>query len=305
MAMQSPREVLQKVFGFDKFRGDQAAIIDHMIGGGDALVLMPTGGGKSMCYQIPAIVRPGVGLVVSPLIALMKNQVDALRLAGVRAAYINSSLSAAVAAKTERAMQRGDYDLVYVAPERLVTERFMDVLRRTELALFAIDEAHCVSQWGHDFRPEYIQLNRLHEEFPAVPRLACTATADEPTRQEIIQKLRLGAARIYSTGFDRPNIRYTIVAKRDPLQQLLRFIKERHAHSAGIVYCFTRHSTEETAAWLTKRGLSALPYHAGLDQPTCALRILTPACRPLLLPIRSVPCSAATTTLCTSRPSGW
>lgn len=271
MAMQSPRQVLQAVFGFDKFRGEQAAIIDHMIGGGDALVLMPTGGGKSMCYQIPAIIRPGVGVVISPLIALMKNQVDALRLAGVRAAYINSSMAAVEAANTERAMQRGEYDLVYVAPERLVTERFMDVLRRTQLALFAIDEAHCVSQWGHDFRPEYIQLNRLHEQFPAVPRLACTATADEPTRQEIIDKLRLGAAQVYVTGFDRPNIRYTIVAKRDPLQQLLRFIKQRHANSAGIVYCFTRQSTEETAAWLTSRGFPALPYHSGLDQVTRAV----------------------------------
>ncbi len=242
-----------------------------MIGGGDALVLMPTGGGKSMCYQIPAIIRPGCGVVISPLIALMKNQVDALRLAGVRAAYINSSLSAADASSTERAMQRGDYDLVYVAPERLVTERFMEVLRRTQLALFAIDEAHCVSQWGHDFRPEYIQLHRLHEQFPAVPRLACTATADEPTRQEIVQKLSLKSAQVYVTGFDRPNIRYTIVQKRDPMQQLLRFIKERHAKNAGIVYCFTRQNTEDTAAWLTGRGYAALPYHAGLDQPTRAL----------------------------------
>ena len=242
-----------------------------MIGGGDALVLMPTGGGKSMCYQIPAIIRPGCGVVISPLIALMKNQVDALRLAGVRGAYINSSLSAADASSTERAMQRGDYDLVYVAPERLVTERFMDVLRRTQLALFAIDEAHCVSHWGHDFRPEYIQLHRLHEQFPAVPRLACTATADEPTRQEIVQKLSLKAALVYVTGFDRPNIRYTIVQKRDPMQQLLRFIKERHAKNAGIVYCFTRQNTEDTAAWLTGRGYAALPYHAGLDQPTRAL----------------------------------
>ena len=271
MATASPRSVLRTVFGFDEFRGDQAAIIDHMLGGGDALVLMPTGGGKSMCYQIPAILRPGVGIVVSPLIALMKNQVDALRLAGVRAAYINSSMPASDASSAEQAMQRGEYDLVYVAPERLVTERFLGVLRRTQLALFAIDEAHCVSQWGHDFRPEYIQLNQLHEQFPLVPRLACTATADEPTRQEIIQKLRLEAAQVYVTGFDRPNIRYTIVPKRDAMQQLLRFIKERHPKSAGIVYCFTRQNTEDTADWLTAHGFEALPYHAGLDQPTRAL----------------------------------
>ena len=271
MATASPRSVLRTVFGFDEFRGDQAAIIDHMLGGGDALVLMPTGGGKSMCYQIPAILRPGVGIVVSPLIALMKNQVDALRLAGVRAAYINSSMPASDASSAEQAMQRGEYDLVYVAPERLVTERFLGVLRRTQLALFAIDEAHCVSQWGHDFRPEYIQLNQLHEQFPLVPRLACTATADEPTRQEIIQKLSLETAQVYVTGFDRPNIRYTIVPKRDAMQQLLRFIKERHPKSAGIVYCFTRQNTEDTAHWLTAHGFEALPYHAGLDQPTRAL----------------------------------
>lgn len=266
MSIQSPREILRSVFGYPEFRGHQEEIITHMIAGGDALVLMPTGGGKSMCYQIPSIVRDGVGIVVSPLIALMKNQVDALRLAGVRAAYINSSMPPGDAYDTEECMVRGDYDLVYVAPERLNTERFLQVLERTTVALFAIDEAHCVSQWGHDFRPDYIQLNILHERFPAVPRLACTATADEPTRKEIITKLSLAGARVFVTGFDRPNIRYTITHKTSPLIQLRDFLNERHPRDAGIVYCFTRQNTEDTAEWLTQQGRKALPYHAGLDQ---------------------------------------
>ena len=210
------REVLRSVFGYSDFRGQQAEIIAHVIAGGDALVLMPTGGGKSLCYQIPAIVRPGLGLVVSPLIALMKDQVDALRQAGVRAAYLNSTLDTAEAAEVERDMRQGALDLLYVAPERLVTPRCLDLLARCRLALFAIDEAHCVSQWGHDFRPEYRALSILHERFPQVPRIALTATADGPTRSDIVDRLKLGDARVFATGFDRPNIRYRVVAKDDP-----------------------------------------------------------------------------------------
>src|SRR5689334_19746228 len=213
--------VLRSVFGYDSFRGQQKEIIEHVIAGGDCLVLMPTGGGKSLCYQIPALVRPGVGVVVSPLIALMKDQVDALRQAGVRAAFLNSTLTGGEAASVERAMRAGEVDLVYVAPERLVTPRFLDLLAAAPLALFAIDEAHCVSQWGHDFRPEYLQLSILHERFPAVPRIALTATADGPTRRDIVERLALGDARIFATGFDRPNIRYRIEPKQDAKAQLL------------------------------------------------------------------------------------
>ncbi|HYM04177.1 MAG TPA: RecQ family ATP-dependent DNA helicase, partial [Stellaceae bacterium] len=208
-------DLLRSVFGYDAFRGEQRAIIDHVSDGGDALVLMPTGGGKSLCFQIPALIRSGVGIVVSPLIALMKDQVDALRQAGVRAAYLNSTLSAAEAAEVERAMRLGALDLVYVAPERLMMPRCLDLLARVPIALFAIDEAHCVSQWGHDFRPEYLQLSVLHERFPDVPRIALTATADGPTRSDIVERLGLGEARIFAAGFDRPNIRYRVVPKAD------------------------------------------------------------------------------------------
>ena len=259
------RDILRSVFGYDAFRGQQAAVVDHMIAGGDALVLMPTGGGKSLCYQIPALVRPGVGVVVSPLIALMKDQVDALRQAGVRAAYLNSTLTAAEAAEVERAMRQGAIDLVYVAPERLVTARCLDLLANTEIALFAIDEAHCVSQWGHDFRPEYLQLSVLHERFPDVPRIALTATADGPTRSDIIERLALGEARIFAAGFDRPNIRYRVVPKNDAKAQLLAFLEAEHPLDAGIVYCLSRRKVEDVAAWLCTKGRVALPYHAGLD----------------------------------------
>jgi ATP-dependent DNA helicase RecQ len=259
------REVLRQVFGYGSFRGDQEEIIRHVIDGGDCLVLMPTGGGKSLCFQIPALVRPGVGIVVSPLIALMKDQVDALRQAGVRAAALNSSLGMGEAAAIERAMAAGELDLVYVAPERLVTPRCLDLLSRTDIALFAIDEAHCVSQWGHDFRPEYLQLSLLHERFPSVPRIALTATADGPTRRDIVERLGLGNARIFAAGFDRPNIRYRIVPKKDAKAQLLAFIAEEHPSDAGIVYCQTRRKVEEVADWLTMKGRLALPYHAGLD----------------------------------------
>jgi ATP-dependent DNA helicase RecQ len=258
-------KLLHEVFGYPAFRGHQAEIIAHVIGGGDALVLMPTGGGKSLCYQIPALVRPGLGVVVSPLIALMKDQVDALRQAGVRAAYLNSSLSFAEANEVERDMRDGALDLVYVAPERLVTPRCLDLLTRSNVALFAIDEAHCVSQWGHDFRPEYLQLSVLHERFPAVPRIALTATADGPTRSDIVERLRLEDARIFAAGFDRPNIRYRVVAKSEPKAQLWAFLEDEHPADAGIVYCLSRRKVEEVAAWLGRKGRIALPYHAGLD----------------------------------------
>jgi ATP-dependent DNA helicase RecQ len=259
------REILRSVFGYGDFRGLQQPIIEHVIAGGDALVLMPTGGGKSLCYQIPALVRPGLGVVVSPLIALMKDQVDALRQAGVRAAYLNSTLSPAEAAEIEQAMRQGALELVYVAPERLVTPRCLELLARCRLALFAIDEAHCVSQWGHDFRPEYAQLSVLHERFPEVPRVALTATADGPTRSDILTRLKLDAARVFAAGFDRPNIRYRVVAKAEAKAQLLQFLSAEHQADAGIVYCLSRRRVEEVAAWLNERGRVALPYHAGLD----------------------------------------
>ncbi len=261
-------EVLRSVFGYGDFRGLQRPIIEHAIAGGDALVLMPTGGGKSLCYQIPALVRPGLGIVVSPLIALMKDQVDALRQAGVRAAYLNSTLSGAEAMEVEQAMRQGALDLVYVAPERLVTARCLELLARCRLALFAIDEAHCVSQWGHDFRPEYLQLSVLHERFPGVPRLALTATADGPTRSDILARLKLEEARVFAAGFDRPNIRYRVVAKADAKAQLLQFLAAEHQGDAGIVYCLSRRRVEEVATWLCERGRIALPYHAGLDPQT-------------------------------------
>jgi len=266
------RSVLKKVFGYSEFRGPQAKIIEHVAAGGDCLVLMPTGGGKSLCYQIPALLRPGTGIVVSPLIALMQDQVAALREAGVRAAFLNSSMSSADAATVERGLINGDHDLVYVAPERLLTPRFLQLLERlqssAQLALFAIDEAHCVSQWGHDFRPEYMQLALLHERFPGVPRIALTATADRVTRAEIVQRLGLEGAPLFVSSFDRPNIRYRIVEKANTRAQLLAFLRAEHLGDAGIVYCLSRRKVEETAAWLSEQGVVALPYHAGMDADT-------------------------------------
>jgi ATP-dependent DNA helicase RecQ len=257
--------ILNDVFGYPRFRGNQGEIVNHVAAGGDALVLMPTGGGKSLCYQIPALMRPGCGVVVSPLIALMADQVAALAEAGVRAAVLNSTLDAAGANSVERAFVAGELDMIYVAPERLVTPRFQSLLERAKVALFAIDEAHCVSQWGHDFRPEYIELAVLHERFPAVPRIALTATADELTRREIISRLHLEEAQVFIESFDRPNIRYAIVEKESAREQLLRFLQREHVGDAGIVYCLSRKKVEEAAAWLTSHGIPALPYHAGLD----------------------------------------
>jgi len=266
---QQALQVLRSVFGYESFRPPQEQVIDTLIRGGDALVLMPTGGGKSLCYQIPAIVRPGTGIVVSPLIALMQDQVAALRQSGVRAAFLNSTLGTAAARAVEEALLGGELDLLYVAPERLLTGRFLDLLERAPLALFAIDEAHCVSQWGHDFRPEYIQLSVLHERFPQVPRIALTATADEPTRREIIARLQLEQAQVFLNGFDRPNIRYRIVERgSNARDQLLRFIRTEHEGEAGIVYCLSRKRVEEVAQWLAEQGLTALPYHAGLPAET-------------------------------------
>ena len=255
---------LRHVFGYDSFRGEQAQVVAHVAGGGDALVLMPTGGGKSLCYQLPALLRDGTAIVVSPLIALMQDQVEALRQLGVRAAFLNSSQDAAESAATERQLLDGALDLLYVAPERLLTPRFLSLLDRARIALFAIDEAHCVSQWGHDFRPEYRQLTTLHERWPQVPRIALTATADAPTRREIVERLSLENARQFVSSFDRPNIRYAVAQKHDSRRQLLDFL-DGHAGESGIVYCLSRRKVEATAAVLAERGVAALPYHAGLD----------------------------------------
>ena len=260
----SARDLLSRVFGYDRFRGQQEAIIEHTIAGGDSLVLMPTGGGKSLCYQIPALVRPGAAVVVSPLIALMRDQVDTLLQAGVSAACLNSTLAYEEALDVEARLRAGRIDLLYVAPERLLGERTLALLNEIDLALFAIDEAHCVSQWGHDFRPEYLQLSALHERFPAVPRIALTATADEPTRREIRERLDLHAARVFIAGFDRPNIRYRVVPKQSPREQLARLLDTEHRGDAGIVYCLSRRRVEETAAWLRERRVDARAYHAGL-----------------------------------------
>ncbi|MGE5622712.1 MAG: DNA helicase RecQ [Bacillota bacterium] len=263
-------DLLQTVFGYPSFRGQQAQIVAQVARGGDALVLMPTGGGKSLCYQIPALLRDGVGVVVSPLIALMQDQVDALAEVGVRAAFLNSTQTFEEAMRTERQVRNGELDLLYVAPERLLTPRCLELLEASKLALFAIDEAHCVSQWGHDFRPEYIKLSVLHERFPDVPRIALTATADPQTRAEIVQRLQLDEAMQFVSSFDRPNIRYQIVEKSNGRKQVLDFIQEEHPGEAGIVYCLSRKKVEETAEFLNAHGVTALPYHAGMDHATRA-----------------------------------
>ncbi|HEY9202270.1 MAG TPA: DNA helicase RecQ [Gammaproteobacteria bacterium] len=259
--------VLQSVFGYSEFRHHQQNVVQRLIDGEDAVVLMPTGGGKSLCYQIPSIVRQGVGIIVSPLIALMQDQVTALQQLGVKAAFVNSSLDQFEAQEVETRLLNGEIDLLYVAPERLMTERFLNLLNRSPVALFAVDEAHCVSQWGHDFRPEYIKLSVLHERFPAIPRIALTATADEATRQEIIERLALQNAECYVSGFDRPNICYRVAENSGNARDALyRFIKNEHENDAGIVYCLSRKKVEQTAEWLCEKGFTALPYHAGLSQ---------------------------------------
>ncbi|WP_367154846.1 DNA helicase RecQ [Methylomonas sp. HYX-M1] len=256
---------LRSVFGYDSFRGQQQAIIEQVVAGGDALVLMPTGGGKSLCYQIPALVRDGVGIVISPLIALMQDQVNALHQLGVKAAFLNSTLSLEQVRDTEQRLLAGELDMLYIAPERLSNPRTQNLFARCRISLFAIDEAHCVSQWGHDFRADYLQLSVLHQQFPQVPRIALTATADERTRQEIIARLALEEARLFVSGFDRPNIRYRIVQKDNARRQLLEFIRGEHDGDTGIVYCLSRKKVEETADWLQQKGLRALPYHAGMS----------------------------------------
>jgi ATP-dependent DNA helicase RecQ len=261
---ESALQLLNSIFGYSAFRGDQQAVIERVSGGGDALVLMPTGGGKSLCYQIPALLRPGTAIIVSPLIALMQDQVEALHQLGIEAAFLNSSLDAMAQREVEQRLRAGDLKLLYVAPERLLTGRFLDLLEQTEVSLFAIDEAHCVSQWGHDFRPEYRQLTVLHERFPEVPRIALTATADAPTRREIIERLGLESAESFVASFDRPNIRYSVVEKDNPRRQLKDFLLGRHGES-GIVYCLSRNKVEATAAALVEDGFLALPYHAGMD----------------------------------------
>ncbi len=264
----TPEQILNTVFGYQTFRDQQGPIIHHLVAGGDAMVLMPTGGGKSLCFQIPALLRPGTGVVISPLIALMQDQVAALRQNGVRAAFLNSTLPPGEAWRVEQALLAGQLDLLYLAPERLVTKHTLELLERAQISLFAIDEAHCVSQWGHDFRPEYIQLSLLAERFPGVPRIALTATADEPTRNEMAQRLVLGQARHFISGFDRPNIRYRIGQFSDAKNQLHRFLEREHPGQAGIVYCLSRRKVEAVAQWLSGKGWNALPYHAGLPAET-------------------------------------
>jgi ATP-dependent DNA helicase RecQ len=272
MTSRSAQQILHDVFGYAAYRGEQQAIVEHVVAGGDALVLMPTGGGKSLCYQIPALLRPGTGIVVSPLIALMQDQVDTLRLLGVKAAYLNSSLNADAVREVQGRLLRGDLDLLYVAPERLLMPGFLTLLEQFQgnsaIALFAIDEAHCVSQWGHDFRPEYRALTVLHERFPSVPRIALTATADTLTRGEIVERLALEQARQFVSSFDRANIRYIVKLKNNVRNQLQEFINLEHENDSGIIYCLSRKKVDETAAWLKAKGWNALPYHAGLDAVT-------------------------------------
>ncbi|MFJ3309133.1 DNA helicase RecQ [Streptomyces sp. NPDC086549] len=261
---------LHRVFGYEAFRGEQEAVIEHVVAGGDAVVLMPTGGGKSLCYQIPALVRPGTGVVVSPLIALMQDQVDALRALGVNAGFVNSTQDFDERRVVEAEFLAGELDLLYLAPERLRLDSTLDLLSRGKISVFAIDEAHCVSQWGHDFRPDYLSLSLLGERWPDVPRIALTATATRATHQEITQRLNMPTARHFVASFDRPNIQYRIVPKADPKKQLLAFLRQEHAGDAGIVYCLSRNSVEKTAEYLSRNGVEAVPYHAGLDAGTRA-----------------------------------
>ncbi|WP_112465437.1 DNA helicase RecQ [Streptomyces triticisoli] len=261
---------LHRVFGYEAFRGEQEAVIEHVVAGGDAVVLMPTGGGKSLCYQIPALIRPGTGVVVSPLIALMQDQVDALRALGVRAGFVNSTQDFDERRVVEAEFLAGELDLLYLAPERLRLESTLDLLSRGKISVFAIDEAHCVSQWGHDFRPDYLALSLLGEHWPDVPRIALTATATRATHQEITQRLNMPQARHFVASFDRPNIQYRIVPKADPRKQLLTFLGQEHPGDAGIVYCLSRNSVEKTAEFLSRNGIEAVPYHAGLDAGTRA-----------------------------------
>jgi ATP-dependent DNA helicase RecQ len=263
-SLPSPLSVLKKTYGYPAFRGDQEEIIRHVTAGGNAFVLMPTGGGKSLCYQIPSLCRDGVGIVVSPLIALMQDQVEALRQLGLRAGALNSAMPGEEQERVRSGMLSGEMDLVYVAPERLLTEGFMALLDRVRVALFAVDEAHCLSQWGHDFRPEYAKLSVLAEKFPLIPRIALTATADAPTRRDIVERLRLGEGRTFIAGFDRPNIRYAISEGAGTRQQLLTFLRNGRQRQSGIVYCLSRSKVEETAAWLKGEGFHALAYHAGM-----------------------------------------
>ncbi|MVO83809.1 DNA helicase RecQ [Streptomyces sp. p1417] len=267
----SAQETLHRVFGYDSFRGEQEAIIDHVVSGGDAVVLMPTGGGKSLCYQIPALVRPGTGVVVSPLIALMQDQVDALRALGVRAGFMNSTQDFDERRVVEAELLAGELDVLYLAPERLRLGTTLDLLSRARISVFAIDEAHCVAQWGHDFRPDYLTLSVLGERWPDVPRIALTATATEATHREITQRLAMPDAKQFVASFDRPNIQYRIVPKAEPKKQLLTFLKEEHEGDAGIVYCLSRNAVERTAEFLCAQGIEAVPYHAGLDSGTRAL----------------------------------
>jgi ATP-dependent DNA helicase RecQ len=269
--MASASDILKNTFGYDNFRGQQKEIVETVIAGQDALVLMPTGAGKSLCYQIPALARPGCGIVVSPLIALMQDQVDALRELGIRAAYLNSTLSPEQARHIEQQLINGQLDFLYIAPERLIQERTLQLLQQSPLALFAIDEAHCVSQWGHDFRADYLQLQILPQCFPTIPRIALTATADQRTRAEIVERLQLQQAQPFVSGFDRPNIRYRIGIKYNARQQLLRFLKDEYPDEAGVIYCLSRKKVEDTAFWLQEQGFKALPYHAGLSSDTRAL----------------------------------